>query len=95
MVTFRPLNLIQSFTHFGAFDVIFCRNVLIYFDAATKADVLRRLALALKPGGAVLLGAAETVIGLSNTLVPHPEHRGLYVPAASDRGAALRVAAAR
>jgi chemotaxis protein methyltransferase CheR len=76
MVSFRPLNLIQSFGHLGTFDMIFCRNVLIYFDSATKADVLRRVAQALSPNGAVVLGAAETVIGLSDALAPHPEHRG-------------------
>ena len=41
--------------------------------------MLSRLARALNPGGAVLLGAAETVIGLSDALMPHPEHRGVYV----------------
>jgi chemotaxis protein methyltransferase CheR len=83
MVDFRALNLIQGFAQLGSFDVIYCRNVLIYFDAPTKGDVLRRLAQALNPGGVVLLGAAETVIGLSDALVPHPQHRGLYVPAAA------------
>jgi chemotaxis protein methyltransferase CheR len=96
MVQFKSLNLIQSFTHLGAFDVVFCRNVLIYFDATTKADVLRRVAQALIPGGAVLLGAAETVIGLSDALTPHPEHRGLYVPCAPQAAVrSLRAAAAR
>jgi chemotaxis protein methyltransferase CheR len=78
MVRFRPLNLVRSFAELGAFDIVFCRNVLIYFDAPTKTEVLRRLALSLKPGGAVVLGAAETVIGLSDALVTDPEHRGLY-----------------
>jgi chemotaxis protein methyltransferase CheR len=94
MVTFRPLNLIESFAHLDGFDIIFCRNVLIYFDAAAKADVLRRLTQVLNPGGTLLLGAAETVIGLSDGLVPDPDHPGLYV--SRDRsGGALRVAAAR
>jgi chemotaxis protein methyltransferase CheR len=79
MVAFKPLNLIQPFGHLGVFDIIYCRNVLIYFDAETKTDVLRRVAGALNPDGAVLLGAAETVIGLSDALVPHGEHRGVYV----------------
>lgn len=97
MVNFKPLNLIQSFAQLGSFDVIYCRNVLIYFDPPTKTDVLRRLVQALNPGGAVLLGAAETVIGLSDALVPSPGHRGLYVPAAtSDTVAApLRLVASR
>jgi chemotaxis protein methyltransferase CheR len=96
MVSFRPLNLIQNFGHLGTFDIVFCRNVLIYFDADTKADVLRRVAQALTPGGAVLLGAAETVIGLSEALVPHPDHRGLYVATAMrEARPAMRIAAGR
>lgn len=80
MVQFRTLNLIRDFSTLGQFDVIFCRNVLIYFDQPTKSDVLRRLSTALAPDGALFLGAAETVIGLTDTLSPHPQHRGLYVP---------------
>ena len=95
MVDFRPLNLLQDFSRLGAFDVVFCRNVLIYFDQATKADVLRRVAQALNPGGAVLLGAAETVIGLSDALVPHPELRGAYVARRSGEVAPKRAAATR
>ncbi len=96
MVQFKPLNLIHSFGALGTFDIIYCRNVLIYFDAPTKADVLRRIAQALNPGGAVLLGAAETVIGLSDALVPHPEHRGLYVPSRpAEATAPLRLVASR
>ena len=94
MVEFKPLNLIQPFGHLGAFDIVYCRNVLIYFDAATKADVLRRIAAALNPDGAVLLGAAETVIGLSDALVPHAEHRGLYVPGRRRERPPPRLAAA-
>ena len=78
MVAFRPLNLMQPFEHLGTFDIVYCRNVLIYFDMATKGDVLRRLARALAPDGALLLGAAETVIGLTDALVPDGAHRGLY-----------------
>ncbi|HEX8664825.1 MAG TPA: protein-glutamate O-methyltransferase CheR [Beijerinckiaceae bacterium] len=95
MVDFRPLNLMQDFSRLGTFDIVFCRNVLIYFDAATKADVLSRLARALNSGGAVLLGAAETVIGLSDALVPHPEHRGLYVAGRVGEAVPLRAAAGR
>ncbi|MCF4128641.1 CheR family methyltransferase [Methylobacterium sp. SyP6R] len=78
MVDFRPLNLLQPFEQLGTFDIVYCRNVLIYFDTATKADVLRRIADQLAPDGAVLLGAAETVIGITESLMPDPEHRGLY-----------------
>jgi chemotaxis protein methyltransferase CheR len=78
MVSFRPLNLLSPFEHLGQFDIIYCRNVLIYFDAPTKTDVLERIAKALAPDGALLLGAAETVIGLTEALVPDPQNRGLY-----------------
>jgi chemotaxis protein methyltransferase CheR len=78
MVDFRPLNLLHPFEQLGTFDIIYCRNVLIYFDAPTKGDVLGRLSASLAPDGALLLGAAETVIGLTDKLVPSPQHRGLY-----------------
>lgn len=59
-VNFRTFNLLEGYAALGRFDVIFCRNVLIYFSAQTKTDVLRRLAQALNPGGYLILGAAET-----------------------------------
>ncbi len=77
MVDFRPLNLLQPFEQLGTFDIVYCRNVLIYFDTVTKADVLRRISDQLAPDGAVLLGAAETVIGITESLMPDPEHRAL------------------
>jgi len=81
MVSYRHFNLLQDFTAFGSFDVVFCRNVLIYFDQPTKSDVLNRLARSMKPDGYLLLGAAETVVGLTPAFRPMPEHRGVYVPA--------------
>ncbi|KQP33609.1 chemotaxis protein CheR [Methylobacterium sp. Leaf104] len=78
MVDYRPLNLLQPFDGLGTFDIIYCRNVLIYFDAPTKGDVLARLSNSLAADGALLLGAAETVIGLTEKLVPNTKHRGLY-----------------
>jgi chemotaxis protein methyltransferase CheR len=78
MVQHRQLNLLQDFAHLGAFDVIFCRNVLIYFDQETKANIFRRLARVLEPDGYLLLGAAETVVGLTEAFKPCPERRGLY-----------------
>jgi chemotaxis protein methyltransferase CheR len=95
MVSYRPLNLIRDFSSLGTFDIVYCRNVLIYFDQPTKTDVLRRLSASLAPDGALLLGAAETVIGLTDALSPHPEHRGLYVPGRPAASAPLRVATGR
>jgi chemotaxis protein methyltransferase CheR len=62
----------------GRFDVIFCRNVLIYFDSPTKTRVLDMLARMLAPGGVLYLGAAETVVGLTTRLAPLPGERGVY-----------------
>jgi chemotaxis protein methyltransferase CheR len=80
MVQHRQLNLLQDFSHLGTFDVIFCRNVLIYFDQPTKADIFDRLSRMLEPDGALALGAAESVVGITNTFKPYPERRGLYRP---------------
>jgi chemotaxis protein methyltransferase CheR len=78
MVDLKPHNLLEPNAHLGQFDVIFCRNVLIYFDVATKAKVMAALAQRLARDGAFVLGAAETVIGITTTIVPDREHRGLY-----------------
>ena len=80
MVSFRQLNLLQDFGHLGSFDLIFCRNVLIYFDQPTKIGVLDHLARVIEPDGFLVLGAAETVIGLTGAFKPMPDRRGLYVP---------------
>jgi chemotaxis protein methyltransferase CheR len=78
-VTFRQLNLLSDYGSLGRFDVIYCRNVLIYFDAARKSDILSRMTRQLGPDGFVVLGASESLIGLKTDLLAHPEHRGLFV----------------
>ncbi|MDO8271168.1 MAG: protein-glutamate O-methyltransferase CheR [Gammaproteobacteria bacterium] len=60
-VDFRFLNLLDSFAVLGTFDVVFCRNVLIYFSAARKQDILRRIRATLRPGGCLVLGASESL----------------------------------
>jgi chemotaxis protein methyltransferase CheR len=82
-IRFRPFNLLHSFAPLGRFDVIFCRNVLIYFNEPTKRDILGRMAEAMAPDGYLLLGGAESVLGLTNDLAPHRTERGLHVRAAS------------
>ena len=67
---------------------MFCRNVLIYFDQATKIDVLNRLARVLEPDGYLVLGAAETVVGLTSAFKLLQDKRGLYVPNAAAKAAA-------
>ena len=80
MVQFRQLNLLQDFSHLGVFDIIFCRNVLIYFDQDTKTNVFSRLSRIMEPDGFLMLGAAETVVGLTEAFKPYPDRRGLYIP---------------
>jgi chemotaxis protein methyltransferase CheR len=80
MVQHRQLNLLQDFGNLGTFDVVFCRNVLIYFDQETKAGIFGRLAKVLEPDGFMVLGAAESVVGISEAFKPCPERRGLYLP---------------
>jgi chemotaxis protein methyltransferase CheR len=82
MVAFRQFNLLQDFAGFGFFDVVFCRNVLIYFDQDTKIAVLNRLAKAMRSDAYLMLGAAETVVGLTTAFRPMADHRGVYVPGA-------------
>jgi chemotaxis protein methyltransferase CheR len=87
MVQFRQLNLLQDFSHLGTFDVIFCRNVLIYFDQDTKAMIFERMAKGLEADGTLLLGAAESVVGITDAFRPIADRRGLYQlnPARSGR----------
>ncbi len=80
MVQFRPLNLLNDFTALGSFDLVFCRNVLIYFDQPTKTAVLNRLARQMPEDGFLILGAAETVVGLTDAFKPLTDRRGLYAP---------------
>lgn len=63
-VEFRPINLLESYAMLGKFDVVFCRNVLIYFSAEVKKDILTRMHATLKPGGYLVLGASEALNGL-------------------------------
>ena len=78
MVKYDFLNLLHPFPQLGQFDVIFCRNVLIYFDEATKKSVLAKIAAQLAPDGFLYLGGAETVLSLSDVFKPVPGQRGLY-----------------
>ena len=80
MVQFRALNLLADFINLGRFDVVFCRNVLIYFDQETKIGVLNRIGKVVEPDGYLVLGAAETVVGLTDAFKLVPDKRGLYAP---------------
>jgi chemotaxis protein methyltransferase CheR len=83
MVTFKPANLLLNLNHLGQFDIVFCRNVLIYFDVPTKVNVFAAIKGILKQDGALFLGGAETVIGLSEHFKPLSEIKGVYVRADS------------
>ena len=60
---FTELNLLNSYNLLGKFDIIFCRNVLIYFSSEMKKDILERMAQILKPGGTLILGGSESPTG--------------------------------
>jgi chemotaxis protein methyltransferase CheR len=80
-VDYRHFNLLSDYTAFGNFDLIFCRNVLIYFEPDRKADVLNRMTRLLSPDGLLALGSSESIIGLNTKLKQHPKHRGYFVHA--------------
>jgi len=80
-VTFREWNLLADIRPLGQFDIVFCRNVLIYFDAPTKTRVLEAIAKQLTPDGVLFLGGAETVLGLTESLRAIQGEPGAYAPA--------------
>jgi chemotaxis protein methyltransferase CheR len=86
-IRFDQANLLKPLTHLGQFDIIFCRNVLIYFDAETKTNVLDRLATVMKPDGYLIMGSAETTLHYSRKFELHPEDRTVYVPKSLKRAA--------
>ncbi|OGT19985.1 MAG: hypothetical protein A2V90_01830 [Gammaproteobacteria bacterium RBG_16_57_12] len=65
-VKFRTFNLMENYASLGRFDIVFCRNVLIYFSHNLKKDILARIARSLQPGGYLLLGGSETISGYSS-----------------------------
>ena len=79
-VKYQQFNLLSDFSHLGRFDLVFCRNVLIYFDQQTKVGVLNRLARATATDGYLVLGTAETVVGLTDSFKVVADMRGVYAP---------------
>ena len=75
MIDFRQINLLEAWPTLPRFDVVFCRNVLIYFDAPTKAKVLGRIRSVLRPDGYLFLGAAETVMKVDDAFENGPMDR--------------------
>jgi len=84
MITYKEFNLLQDLTPLGKFDVVFCRNVLIYFDQETKSKVLEGISKQMPEDGILFLGGAETVLGISDKFKPVTGYRGVYCLASSD-----------
>lgn len=78
MVTFRRMNLVSDSPPPGQFDIVLCRNVLLYLSPDTKRDVFPKIAAAMKPGAVFVMGAGETVIGQTRLLEPSKRFRGCY-----------------
>ncbi|HLJ05810.1 MAG TPA: CheR family methyltransferase [Acetobacteraceae bacterium] len=85
MVQYREWNLLADLRPLGQFDVVFCRNVLIYFDQPTKAKVLEAIAQQMVADGMLYLGGAETVLGISSRFAPLATERGVYGLATASR----------
>jgi chemotaxis protein methyltransferase CheR len=78
MAQFREFNLLGDLRSLGRFDIVFCRNVLIYFDQVTKTRVLEAMAAQMPPDGMLYLGGAETVLGITARFAPLAGERGVY-----------------
>ena len=83
-ITFNTFNLLDSYRQHGKFDIIFCRNVLIYFEKELKINILDRMSEVINPDGYLLLGGAETVLGLTEHWKPVPGFNGIYIDGESD-----------
>jgi chemotaxis protein methyltransferase CheR len=79
MVSFRTANLLEDYTTLGKFDVIFLRNVLIYFDDATKAQITEKMLRSLNPHGVLVLGATETLVDPNGRFKAMENFRGAYI----------------
>lgn len=79
-VQFREWNLLSDLRPLGIFDVVFCRNVLIYFDQPTKTRALEAIAGQMAADGVLFLGGAETVLGITDRFAPLAELQGAYNP---------------
>ena len=89
MVRFEVRNMIEPPPHPGKFDIILCRNILLYFTPEMRRLAFTRLAEAIVPDGTLMLGAGETVLGQTERFVSDPDHRGLYIKAGGERQVGL------
>jgi chemotaxis protein methyltransferase CheR len=93
MASFREWNLLGDLRALGTFDLVFCRNVLIYFDPPTKARALEAIARQMAPDALLYLGGAETVLGVTERFVPVPGDRGVYALAGAHAAASAGIGA--
>ena len=77
-ISFKTFNLMNDASSLGVFDVIFCRNVLIYFDSETKRKVLENISRRMSEDGLLFLGGAETIIGVTDRFKSIPDQRGVF-----------------
>jgi chemotaxis protein methyltransferase CheR len=87
MASFRVWNLLDDLRPLGQFDIVFCRNVLLYFDPPTRTRVLEAVAAQMAPDGLLYLGGSETVLGVSERFITLPGDRGVYALAGALVGA--------
>ncbi len=85
MVKYQYLNLLDSLSGLQTFDIVYCRNVLIYFDQETKSQVLFKIRKQMHKDSILYLGAAETVLGISDDFKPVKGQRGMYMPSDGDQ----------
>ena len=78
-IFYRSLNILSSLTGIGNFDIVFCRNVLIYFDDATKTQILKTLSHCTEPNGVLILGSSETLLRENRAFVPEKNGRGIFI----------------
>ncbi|HVO33282.1 MAG TPA: protein-glutamate O-methyltransferase [Elusimicrobiota bacterium] len=94
MTNFRRANLLHDLSALGKFDIVFCRNVLIYFDLETKRKVLSAISQQMPVDGYLVLGASETVLGVSDKFRASAGTPGLYTPAQAGTAAPIGMARA-
>ena len=92
-VRFQVQNLLEPPPHPGMFDIVLCRNVLLYLNAERRAQVFDRMANAMPSDGWLMLGAGETVIGQTKRFEADPDARGLYRPVPSGESSRVAVGA--
>ena len=93
MVQYKEFNLLSDPMSLGRFDVVFCRNVLIYFDQPTKTRVLNSVAKLMPEDGFLFLGGAETVLGITDKFQMMTGQRGVYCVSGANKPAAMPLAA--